>query len=109
VVSGGLECGLVDNGSWDFGSPLFEHPSCRLELGGRVCRSVQPVVADLDESPRQDVLKEAPDEHVGGKKRGPVALGPEEDVVVGESKQALVGEADAVSVATQVAIMESGA
>ncbi len=59
-------------------------------------------MADLDESPRQDVLEESRDELVGGKTGDGVALGPEEDALVCEVEEALVGDADTVGVAAEV-------
>jgi hypothetical protein len=85
-----------------FGSLCFDHSAGGLEPGGRVGWGVQAVVADLDESVRQDVLEEAPDELVGRKAGDGVALGAEEDGVVGEVEKALVGDADTMSVAPEV-------
>jgi hypothetical protein len=50
-----------------------------------------------------NVLDEASDELVGRKAGSGVAFRPEEDAFVGEVEEALVGDADTVSVASQVA------
>jgi hypothetical protein len=60
-------------------------------------------VANLDETGGQDVEQEPPDEFVGLQRDGPAALGSKANAIVIEGNQALVGDADAVGIAAQIA------
>ncbi len=93
---------VADDDPWDLGAPL-EKAARDLELGGRVSRRHQAVVADLDEAVRQHVLQEAADEFIGREGLGGVAAGAELDAVLRVAEQTLVGETHSMRIAAEVA------
>ena len=73
------------------------------ELGRRVARGHEPVVANLDEAGRQHVLQEAAKKCLGLQRDRLAFLGPEGDAFVVHADKALVRDPDTVGVATEVA------
>ena len=75
-------------------------------MRGRVAwwrdRRSEAVVSNLDEAWRQHVLDEAREQLVGGDGDGFAVLGAEGDAAIIPRDQALIGNADAVSVATEI-------
>jgi hypothetical protein len=72
------------------------------ERAGDVEGCEQAEVTDLDEASGQEVQQEAADELVGGQRGTRAVLGGEGDAAIVEGNEALVGDADAVGVATEV-------
>ena len=68
-----------------------------------VARGVQAEVTDLGVARGQDVLEEAGDERLVGQRDGAAVLGGEADAVLVDELDAMVGESDTVSVATEIA------
>ena len=73
-----------------------------LKLGVDVGGGKKTVVADLDESGRQDVQKESAHEFHGVHGRGLAVFGAKADVVSIEAHQPLIGHPDPVGVPTEV-------
>src|SRR5580692_6847076 len=71
----------------------------RRDVGG----SKQTVVTDLDETRGQHVLDEAVEEGDGSERCGLAFLGAEGDATRIEGDESVIGDADAVGVATEVA------
>ena len=79
-----------------------EQGASLLEARGGVRSGVQAVVADLDETGRQDVLHETA-EKFGDGQRGRIAVARlEADATLVERKQPAVGDRDAMCVAAEV-------
>lgn len=85
------------------GGAVGQEASCPFELGLDVAAGEDAKVADFGESCGQYVIEEAPDEFERRDGDGLAVLGGEANPVVVECLDAVVGYADAVSVAAEVA------
>ena len=85
------------------GGLLFNGGASGNELGIDVAGGVEAEVSDLDEATWQDVEEESANEFEGCEPAGLAVAGEEDDVVVVDVTEAMVGDGDPVSVLAEIA------